>query len=87
MKKRIVVIGATGNTGAYLTEDLVNHLSADEYEVFAAGRRETNFFNRYNIGYTSVDMSDASTLEQLPQEGRPCGDSSCRFTASIYERL
>ena len=69
MQKRIVVIGATGNTGAYLTEDLVNHLPADEYEVFAAGRRETNFFNRYNIGYTSVDMSDASTLEQLPQEG------------------
>ena len=69
MKKRIVVIGATGNTGAYLTEDLVNHLSEDEYEVFAAGRRETNFFNRYSIGYTSVDMSDASTLEQLPQEG------------------
>lgn len=68
MKKKIVVIGATGNTGAYLTEDLVNHLPADEYEVFAAGRRETNFFNRYNIGYTSVDMSDASTLEQLPQE-------------------
>lgn len=68
MKKKIVVIGATGNTGAYLTEDLVNHLPADEYEVFAAGRRETNFFNRYNIGYTSVDMSDASTLEHLPQE-------------------
>lgn len=69
MKKKVVVIGATGNTGAYLTEDLVRNLPTDEYEVFAAGHRKTNFFNRYGIGYASVDMSDAATLEALPQEG------------------
>ena len=69
MKKKVVVIGATGNTGAYLTEDLVRNLPTDEYEVFAAGHRKTNFFNRYGIGYASVDMSDAATLETLPQEG------------------
>ena len=69
MRKRVVVIGATGNTGAYLTEDLVNRLPAGEYEVFAAGHRKTDFFDRYGIGYASVDMSDAATLDALPGEG------------------
>ena len=69
MRKRVVVIGATGNTGAYLTEDLVSKLPADEYEVFAAGHRKTDFFDRYGIGYASVDMSDAATLDALPREG------------------
>lgn len=69
MKKKVVVIGATGNTGAYLTEDFVNNLPVDEYEVFAAGHRKTDFFDRYGIGYASVDMSDAATLAALPQEG------------------
>lgn len=69
MKKKVVVIGATGNTGAYLIEDLVGNLPADEYEVFAAGHRKTDFFERYGIGYASVDMSDAATLEALPRKG------------------
>lgn len=66
--RKIVVIGATGNTGAYLTWDLVEHAAEGDYEVFAAGRRETGFFGRYGIGYASVDMADASTLAALPQE-------------------
>lgn len=69
MKKKVVVIGATGNTGAYLVDDLVNKLPGDEYEVFAAGHRSTGFFDRYGIGYASVDMSEASSLDELPREG------------------
>ncbi len=69
MKKKVVVIGATGNTGAYLVDDLVKRLPSDEYEVFAAGHRSTGFFDRYGIGYASVDMSDASSLDELPREG------------------
>lgn len=65
---KVVVIGATGNIGAYLTEDLCNHASEEGYEVFAAGHRKTSFFDRYGIKYASVDMADAATLEALPQE-------------------
>ena len=68
IRKKVVLIGATGNTGAYLTEDLTNNLASKEYEVFAAGHRKTNFFNRYGIRYASVDISDASTFSALPQE-------------------
>ncbi|RNL45774.1 NAD-dependent epimerase/dehydratase family protein [Paraeggerthella hongkongensis] len=66
--KKVVIIGATGNTGAYLTEDLVRNLPGHEYEVFAAGRRDTDFFQQYGIGYACVDMADAATLSTLPQE-------------------
>lgn len=69
MKKKVIVIGATGNTGAYLVDDLVGKLPGNEYEVFAIGHRSTTFFERYGISYISVDMSDASTLSALPKEG------------------
>jgi UDP-glucose 4-epimerase len=67
--RKIVVIGATGNTGVYLVDDLCAHAAEGGYEVFAAGHRHTDFFDRYGVGYASVDMSDAATLEALPQEG------------------
>lgn len=65
--RKIVIIGATGNTGAYLTWDLACHATASGYEVFAAGRRETDFFDRYGVEYAQVDMADASTLASLPK--------------------
>ena len=64
--KKIVIIGATGNTGAYLTEDFVTNLPKS-FEVFAAGHRETDFFKRYEIDYASVDISRKETLSRLPQ--------------------
>lgn len=87
MKKKVVVIGATGNTGAYLVDDLVNKLPGDEYEVFAAGHRSTGFFDRYGIGYASVDMSEASSLDELPREGRLRRSSPRGAIAGIHERL
>lgn len=65
--KKIVIIGATGNTGAYLTEDFVTNLPKS-FEVFAAGYRETDFFKRYGIDYASVDISRKETLSRLPQK-------------------
>lgn len=65
--KKVVVIGATGNTGAYLVDDFCSSLNRGEYEVVAAGRRSTDFFERYGIDYVSVDISDPSTLEALPK--------------------
>lgn len=66
--RKIVVIGATGNTGAYVTDDLVNNASREGFEIVAAGRRSTDFFDSYGITYCCVDMADASTLQNLPTE-------------------
>jgi UDP-glucose 4-epimerase len=68
MKKKIIVIGATGNTGVYLVDYMLTHIDLTKYEVVAAGRRKTNFFDRWNVEYHSVDISDKSTLDSLPKE-------------------
>lgn len=67
MKEKVVVLGSTGNTGAYLTEYLVNQYG-DHYEIVASGRRNTDFFKRYGICYESVDITKPLEFEKLPKE-------------------
>ena len=45
MKKKIIIFGATGNTGSYLLEYALNFFNKEEYEIIASGRRETTFFS------------------------------------------
>ena len=65
--KTIVVLGATGNLGAYIAIDLKNH----GYNVIAAGHRKSDngFFAIHGIQYVSMDINDISTFERLPQKG------------------
>lgn len=66
--KKIIVIGATGNTGAYLIDYLSENIDKSQFEIIAAGRRKTNFFDRYDIKYYSVDISDKESLNKLPKD-------------------
>ncbi len=68
MKKKIIVLGATGNTGVYLVDYMIHNMNLDEYEIIAAGRRDTDFFNRWNVPYYSVDIADKNSLDKLPKE-------------------
>ena len=43
-KKKIVIFGATGSTGIYLTDYLCENLDKSEFEVIAVGRRKTDYF-------------------------------------------
>lgn len=67
-KKKVLIIGATGGTGIYMTEYLNNHLSNDEFEVIAVGRRQTKYFDRYGIKYYSVDITKADDFNVLPTQ-------------------
>ena len=66
--KKIVVLGATGNTGAYLVDYLNNNIDKSQFEIIAAGRKKTNFFDSMGIKYYSVDISNKNTLNSLPNE-------------------
>ena len=66
--KKIIVLGATGNTGAYLIDYLFENIDKNEFEIIAAGRKKTNFFDRYGIKYFSVDISKKESLEILPKD-------------------
>ena len=64
--KNVLVFGATGGTGHYLIEYLLENLDKDEYKVIASGRRETADFK--NVEYISVDIEKKEDFEKLPKD-------------------
>ncbi|MBU3127164.1 NAD(P)-dependent oxidoreductase [Clostridium tagluense] len=69
MKKKIIIFGATGNTGAYLVDYCLENLDQTQYEIIAVGRRKTDYFTKRGIAYYSVDISKINQFEKLPTEG------------------
>lgn len=68
MKKKIVIFGATGNTGAYLTEYCLDNLDLNEFEVIAVGRKKTHFFEKIGSKYYRVDITNEDDFKKLPTE-------------------
>ena len=68
MKKKIIVFGATGHLGAYTIDYLNEVIDKKEYEIIATGRRETSFFDRYNIKYCRVNILDRTSFDSLPKK-------------------
>lgn len=66
MKKKVIIFGATGNTGAYLTEYCLDNLNKDEFEIIAVGRKDTNFFEKLGIKYFRVDIKKKEDFKKLP---------------------
>lgn len=67
-KKKIIIFGATGNTGSYLLEYALNYFNLDEYEIIASGKRETNFFDKMGVKYYSVDLTKEKDFFKLPTD-------------------
>lgn len=65
-KKKIIIFGATGNTGSYLVDYALNYFDSEEYEIIASGRRQTDFFKKRGIDYYSVDITNEQDFNKLP---------------------
>ena len=65
--KKIVVFGATGNIGAHFVDYCKQHLP-EGYEVIAAGRKKTDFFEKQGIRYIQVDLCREKDFDRLPTE-------------------
>ncbi len=65
-KKKIIIFGATGNTGSYLVDYALNYFNPEEYEIIASGRRETDFFDERGVKYYSVDLTKEEDFKKLP---------------------
>lgn len=63
--KKIIIFGASGDTGHYLTDYLFNNLN-EEYSVIAVGTRNTDWFKKYNIPYYQVDITNMREFDILP---------------------
>ncbi len=66
--KKIVIFGATGNIGAYLTDHCNSHIDKNEYEIIATGRRKTDFFDKSGITYIETDITKEADFERLPSD-------------------
>lgn len=66
--KKIIIFGATGNIGVYLTDYLCEIFPRDEYEIVAVGRRKTDFFKKRGISYISMNIANQNDYDNLPQE-------------------
>ena len=66
--KKIIIFGATGNVGSYVWKYAREYFDPNEFEVIASGRRKTDFFDKLQAPYFSVDLTDISSFERLPQK-------------------
>ena len=66
--KKIVLFGATGNTGMYFAAYCLEHLDKNEYELVCVGRKATDWFKNNGITYYQVDIRFEDDFKKLPQE-------------------
>lgn len=66
--KKIVIFGASGDTGRYLVEYFNEHRTDNEYEIIASGTKDTSFFDNIGIKYIKVDITNRGDFVRLPRD-------------------
>lgn len=66
--KKILVFGASGNTGRYFVNYFYENYRGNEYEVIAIGTRKTDYFDAIGIPYFQVDISKKEEFGILPRD-------------------
>lgn len=66
--KKIIIFGATGNVGSYVTKYASEYFSGQQYEIIASGRRYTDVFDQFGVQFVSVDILQKEDFDKLPQE-------------------
>ena len=68
MMKKIIVFGASGDTGQYFVKYFLNHYLGNEYQIIATGTRETRYFDQFGIQYYQVDITKKEEFSKLPKD-------------------
>ena len=66
--KKIVVFGASGDTGRYFVEYFIKNYKENEYEIVATGSRVTNEFYSIGVTYHQVDITNKNDFHILPKD-------------------
>ncbi len=66
--KKIVVFGATGNTGMYFIDYCLKNLDKSRYELVAVGRKNTEWFKKNGVTYVQVDIRNGEDFKKLPDK-------------------
>ena len=67
-KKKIIVFGASGDTGKYFIDYFKENYKGNEFEIIASGFRDTDYFNSIDIKYYKVDITKKEEFDKLPKE-------------------
>lgn len=66
--KKIVVFGASGDTGRYFIKYFLEHYEGKEYQVIATGTRKTNYFEKLGVEYYQVDITKKEDFSKLSKD-------------------
>ena len=66
--KKIIVFGASGDTGQYFVRYFLEHYTGAEYQIVATGTRKTDYFNQFGVQYYQVDITKKEDFEKLPKD-------------------
>lgn len=66
--KKIIVFGASGDTGRHFVEYFIENYGTKEYEIIACGTRKNNEFDKFSIKYYSIDNTDKDSFDVLPKD-------------------
>lgn len=64
-KKSIIIFGATSKIAQSLID---TYLLEQDYNIYAVGRKETDFFEKRNITYIRADIREEELYNKLPRE-------------------
>lgn len=66
--KKIVIFGASGDTGRYLVNYFIEKGYGDEYEIIASGTKDIDYFDKLGIVYYPVDITKKEAFSVLPKD-------------------
>ena len=66
--KKILVFGATGDTGRYFVDYFLENYSGNDYEIIASGTRHTDCFDKMGVKYYPVDITKKEDFNTLPTD-------------------
>lgn len=66
--KKIIVFGASGDTGRHFVEYFIENYGTKDYEIIACGTRKNNEFDKMGVKYYSIDNTDRESFDVLPKD-------------------
>lgn len=66
--KKIIVFGASGDTGQYFIKYFLDHYKGNEYQIVATGMRTTDYFSQLGVPYYQVDITSKDAFSKLPTD-------------------
>lgn len=66
--KKIVVFGASGDTGFYFVKYFMQNYQGTDYELIAVGTRKTDQFEKLGVTYFRVDITKKEDFDILPKD-------------------